>query len=75
MKGQPSSLLRGQDRTSNRLSLAMVLASLVVGSSLIVHSGIPPLWYGIPVIGLVGFLVAGLMGFWLLFSILRRGKP
>jgi ubiquinone biosynthesis protein len=69
------SLLRGQDRTSNRLSFAIVLASLVVGSSLIVHSGIPPLWYGIPVIGLVGFLVAGLIGFWLLFSIMRRGKP
>ncbi len=41
----------------------------------IVRLGLPPLWYGIPVIGVVGFLVAGLMGFWLLISILRKGKP
>ncbi|MBW2311736.1 MAG: AarF/ABC1/UbiB kinase family protein [Deltaproteobacteria bacterium] len=61
-------------RISNRISFAIVLASLVIGSSLIVLSDIPPKWHGIPVIGLAGFLVAGIMGFWLLISILRRGK-
>ena len=62
-----------QDRTSNRMAFAIVLASLIVGSSVIVVSGIPPTWHGIPIIGLVGYLVAGVMGFWLLISILRRG--
>ncbi|KAF5412114.1 MAG: protein kinase UbiB [Candidatus Methanogasteraceae archaeon] len=62
------------DQVSNRISFAIVLASLVVGSALIVLAEIPPLWHEIPVIGIVGFLGAGMMGFWLLFSILRHGQ-
>ncbi len=62
------------DRVSNRVSFAIVLASLIIGSGLIVLSGIPPRWQDIPVIGIVGFLSAGIMGFWLLISILRHGK-
>jgi ubiquinone biosynthesis protein len=61
-------------RVSNRIAFAIVLAAQIVGSSLIVLSGINPRWHGIPVIGLVGFLVAGIMGFGLLISILRQGK-
>lgn len=67
-------MLSTHDRISNRLAFAIVLASLVIGSSLIVLSGIPPKWHEIPIIGLAGFVIAGFMGFWLLVSILRRGK-
>ena len=62
-----------QDQASNRLSFSIVLASLIIGSSVIVHSGIPPTWHGIPLIGLAGYLVAGIMGFWLLITILKKG--
>ncbi len=62
------------ERISNRISFAIVLAAQIIGSSLIVLSGIPPHWQGIPLIGLAGFLVAGLMGFWLLISIIRHGN-
>jgi ubiquinone biosynthesis protein len=62
------------DRVSNRISFAIVLAALIVGSSLIVLSDIPPRWHSIPVIGLLGFVVAGIMGFWLLLSIIRHGR-
>ena len=62
------------DRVSNRVAFAIVLAALIIGSSLIVLSDIPPRWHGIPIIGLVGFVVAGFMGFWLLLSIIRHGK-
>ena len=67
-------MLSTHDRISNRLAFAIVLASLIIGSSLIVLSGIPPKWHGIPVIGLAGFIIAGVMGLWLLFSIIRRGS-
>ncbi len=62
------------ERISNRVSFAIVLASLIIGSSLIVLSDLPPKWNEIPIIGLGGFIIAGIMGFWLLLSILRRGK-
>jgi len=67
-------MLRTHDQISNRLVFAIVLASLIVSSSLIVLSGIPPLWNGIPMIGIVGFVASGVMGFGLLISILRHGK-
>ena len=67
-------MLSKHDQISNRISFAIVLAALIIGSSLIVLSGIPPIWNGIPIIGILGFLAAGIMGFWLLISILRHGK-
>jgi ubiquinone biosynthesis protein len=67
-------LRAGMDQVSNRISFAIVLAALIIGSSVIVHSNLPPRWNGIPIIGLLGFLVAGVMGFWLLVSIIRHGK-
>jgi ubiquinone biosynthesis protein len=67
-------MLKTHSQISNRIAFAIVLASIVVGSSLIVLSKIPPMWNDIPLIGLVGFLSAGILGFWLLISILRHGK-
>ena len=62
------------DRISNRISFAIVLAAQIIGSSLIILSDIPPKWNGIPVVGMAGFLIAGIMGFWLLLSIIRHGR-
>jgi ubiquinone biosynthesis protein len=67
-------MIAANNRISNRLSFAVVLASPVIGSGLIVLSGIPPKWHEIPVIGLIGFLVAGAMEFWLLISIMKSGR-
>jgi ubiquinone biosynthesis protein len=67
-------MLATHERISNRIAFAIVLAALIIGSALVVLSGIPPKWQEIPVIGLVGFLIAGLMGFWLLVTIMRRGR-
>ncbi|WP_420208224.1 ABC1 kinase family protein [Candidatus Electronema sp. JC] len=61
-------------RVSNRIAYAIVLAALIIGSSLVVLSGIKPKWHDIPIIGVAGFLLAGCMGFGLLISILRQGK-
>ena len=62
------------ERISNRIAYAIVLAALIMGSSLIVLSGIPPRWHNVPVIGLFGFVLAACMGFGLLISILRHNK-
>ncbi len=67
-------MLEKHDQISNRIAFAIVLAALIIGSSLIVLAKVPPLWKGIPVIGILGFIGAGIMGFWLLISILKHGK-
>lgn len=67
-------MLDTNEKIANRVSFAIVVAALIIGSSLIVLSQIPPLWHEIPVIGVFGFLTAGLMGFLLLLSIIRHGR-
>ena len=62
------------DLISDRIASAIVLASLIVGSSIIILSRTPPRWHDMPVIGLAGFLIAAVMAFWLLTSTLRRGR-
>jgi ubiquinone biosynthesis protein len=62
------------DRVSNRISFSIVLAALIIGSSLVILSDIPPRWHDIPIIGILGFVFAGLMGFWLLLAIIRHGR-
>jgi len=59
-------------RVANRIAFAIVLAALIVGSSLIVLAGIPPRWHNIPLLGLFGFLIAGLMGLRLVFAMLKK---
>ncbi len=67
-------MLDTYEHTANRVSFAIVVAALIIGSSLIVLSQVPPKWYEIPVIGLIGFVVAGVMGLLLLLSIIRHGR-
>jgi len=62
------------EQITNRIAFAIVLGALIVGTSLVILANIPPLWRDIPIIGLAGFLLSGIMGFWLLISMLRHGK-
>jgi ubiquinone biosynthesis protein len=67
-------ILRKTDQITARISFSIVLASLVVGSSIVVNARIPPLWEDVSLFGIVGFLGAGCIGFWLLISLLRGTK-
>jgi len=67
-------MLERHERISNRIVFGMVLSALIIGSSLIVLSDVPPKWNGVPVIGIGGFVAAAIMGFGLLISIIRHGK-
>lgn len=62
------------DIASNRLSFALIVAALVIGSSLIVQSNRGPLFLGLPMLGVAGFLVAACFGIWLIVSIVRSGR-
>jgi ubiquinone biosynthesis protein len=62
------------DRSSNRLSFAIVIAALVIGSSIVLQTGVGPRVFGSPLPGLAGLLLATILGLWLLVGILRSGK-
>jgi len=62
------------DRASNRLTMGILTASLVVGSSIIMTVKGGPQLFGLPFFGLLGFLIAFLNSLWIIFSIWRSGK-
>jgi ubiquinone biosynthesis protein len=59
---------------SNRLTLAVILAALIVGSSLIVTTGIKPHILGYPALGIVGYILSAMLGLWIVVDILRHGR-
>jgi len=67
-------MLSTHDQISNRISFSIIIAALIIGSALIVISEIPPLIYGISLIGIIVFLAAAVMGIWLLVAIIRKGR-
>ncbi|MCP3925111.1 MAG: AarF/ABC1/UbiB kinase family protein [Desulfobacterales bacterium] len=67
------SFLKTHDQVSNRLSFAIIIASLIMGSALLLAFNTPPLLYGISVVGILGFSVAAVLGICLLIAILKKG--
>jgi ubiquinone biosynthesis protein len=67
-------LIRDIDKASNRLAFSVITASIIVASSIIIHSGQGPMLFGLPVFGLIGYVIAALLGFWILIGILRSGQ-
>lgn len=62
------------DRASNRMSVSLIVAALIISSSVIIHAQRGPLVFGFPVLGIIGFTIAGLLGFLLVFSVIRSGR-
>ena len=67
-------LMGEMDRSSNRLTFGVIVAALIIGSSLVMAFGGGPKLYGYPFMGILGFIAAGVLGLWLAFLILRSGK-
>jgi ubiquinone biosynthesis protein len=62
------------DRSSNRLTFAIIVAALIIGSSMVIAAEAAPKVFGLSALGLLGFIIASLLGFWLAVQILRSGK-
>lgn len=59
-------LISELDRSSNRVTVGLVLAALIIASAMIFRN-----WQSL---GLVGFLLSAFLGFWLVLGILRSGR-
>ena len=64
------------DRSSNRVSFAMVIAAIIIGSSVVITSDPQVSLLGVRLqwLGAIGYLVAGVLGVGLLWAILRSGR-
>jgi len=62
------------DRSSNRVAFALIVAALIIGSSFVMQLQAGPRFLGLPAVGLAGYLIAGLLGLWLVLAIVRSGR-
>jgi ubiquinone biosynthesis protein len=67
-------LIFGMERSSNRISFALIIAALIVGSSLIMMTRPGPILFELPLLGLLGYALAGVLGLWLFVWIRRSGR-
>lgn len=60
---------------SNRISIALIVAASIIGSSIIVGAGRGETsFFGLPTLGIIGYLIATIFGVWLIFSILSSSR-
>lgn len=64
---------RDVSHSANRLAGGLVIAALIVGSSITMTVEGGPTLLGLPFFGLLGFLGASVAGVWLLWAIFRSG--
>jgi ubiquinone biosynthesis protein len=62
------------NQAANRLTMGVLTASLVVGSSIIMTVEGGPELFGLPFFGLLGFVVAFFNSVWIIYAIWRSGR-
>jgi len=63
------------DRLMSRIAVSIILASLIVGSSILVLAKVGEEYYHMSFFGIVGFSIAGVLGLYVVWSVLRgRGN-
>ena len=67
-------LVEELDVKSNRVSFSLIISALIVSSSIIITTGMSPRLFGVSLLGIFGFFIAGILGMGLIISILRSGK-
>ncbi|MBI4651010.1 hypothetical protein HY745_06970 [Candidatus Desantisbacteria bacterium] len=58
----------------NRISMSIIIAGIAIGSSILLQNAHSPTLWGFPLLGIVGYSMAGFIGFFLIISIFRSGK-
>ncbi len=62
------------DLAISRLTMGIVTAALIIGTSIIMTVKGGPEIFGLPAFGFIGYISAAFAGIWLLLSIWRSGK-
>jgi ubiquinone biosynthesis protein len=66
--------IRELDKSVNRLSSSLIIAALIVGSSIVMEADKGPKLLGVSFLAFLGYAIAGLIGLWWIVAILRSGR-
>lgn len=59
------------ERISNKISMALIISALLIGSSLTILSDKGILILGLPFLGVIGFTLSAILGFWMVISLMK----
>jgi ubiquinone biosynthesis protein len=65
---------RELDKSINRLSSSLIIAALIVGSSIVMQIDKGPKLMGFPLFAFLGYSIAGFIGLYWVIAILRSGR-
>ena len=68
------SLVNTLENASNRLTTGIITGAIIMGSSMIITTGVGPFIFGLPALGVIGYLLSVVLGLWLVITILRTKK-
>ena len=58
----------------NRLTMALIVVGLFIGSSIVYYAGMKPIVFGIPIVGFMGYVTAFILGVWIVIDIYLKGR-
>lgn len=58
----------------NRLTMALIVVGLFIGSSIVYYAGMKPIIFGIPAVGFLGYLAAFVLSMWIVFDIYSKKR-
>jgi ubiquinone biosynthesis protein len=67
-------LISEMDRSINRLSSSLIIAALIVGSSIVMQADKGPKLMGVSFFAFLGYAIAGFIGLWWVVAIIRSGR-
>ena len=67
-------LVDSLENASNRLTIGIITGAIIIGSSMIITTGVKPFLFGYPALGVIGYLISVVLGLWLVVTILRNKK-
>lgn len=65
-------IIAAQHQSNNRIAIAIIIAALIMASSLLLCFAVPPLIFGLSLLGISGLACAGFIGFMLVVSIFKQ---
>jgi ubiquinone biosynthesis protein len=67
-------LIHALQNIFSRLTFGIIIAAMIIGSSMIITTGVRPFLFGYPALGVVGYVISGVLGLWLIFNIIRTRR-
>lgn len=69
-----SKTVRKFDRMTNKLVFSFIISAIVISSALVMHLSVGPQFFGLSAFGLIGYVFAASLGFWLVVMMFTSGQ-